>query len=612
MTRPAAILLALSFCTPAAFAQDAPPDAPPDAVVTKAELVGEDVADDGPAVTGKESAEAAPPEGEPSAADRYGWLTILPPLVAIGLAVAFREVLFALLAGVYAGGLVLAGWDPLAAFRVMCTNLLAPSAGDGGHVTTLLFTFFLGAMVGVMTRSGGTTALVDWAGRRATTRERGQLTGWGLGFFVFFDDYANMLLLGGTLRPLTDRLKISREKLAFLIDSTAAPVAGLAAVSTWVGVEIAAISEGFVALGGESVSYVYFLETIPYRFYPIYLLAFVFAVAWTGRDFGPMRRAERRAAIDGQLTRPGSTVASADEIAVAETRPRLVNALLPLAVLVGLLAALMWVTGDEAVAALDPGDRPAAGWERTRTVIESADSFTALLIASLAASLTACLSAAATGALPFRETAEAWVAGAKGMFPVSVVLILAWSVGLACETLGTGEYIAAGAGAYVSAEWLPALSFGMAGLIAFSIGSSWATMALLIPLLIQLAAGLVGGAEAGVAAVMSEPQVLGTIGAVLAGAIFGDHCSPISDTTVLSSAASGCDHLDHVATQMPYALCVGSIALLFGYLPAGFGVPVWVLLPAGLVATVLLVRLAGSRVWEAEQRGVAPPVTPGR
>ena len=536
------------------------------------------------------------------AAETYGAWSLTPPLVAIGLAVLCRQVLFALLAGIYAAALVLVGgagfaefgpFAPFRAFGSMCTDLLQPAAVDSGHVVTLLFTFFLGSMVGVMTRSGGTTALVNWVGGRAKTRERGQLTGWGLGFLVFFDDYANMLLLGGTLKPLTDRLKISREKLAFLIDSTAAPVAGLAAVSTWVGVEIDAISEGFVALGGEPVNYVYFLETIPYRFYPIYLLAFVFAVAWTGRDFGPMRRAELRAATTGQLTRPGSSPASADEVAVEGAEPQLVNALLPIAVLVGLLGAVMWSTGLDATG--ETGWAP-TGENSARRIIESADSFTALLVASLAASLVACGVAAATRALTVSQTADAWVSGAQGMFPVAVILILAWSVGEACSQLGTGNWLAGEAAAFVSARWLPALGFVLAAAIAFSIGSSWTTMAIVIPLLIQLGAGLLDAAGAGVAAVSAEPAMLGTIGAVLAGAIFGDHCSPISDTTVLSSAASGCDHLDHVATQMPYAATVGLISILFGYLPVGFGVPVWVLLPVGLAATVAAVRFGGSRV----------------
>ncbi|QDT17953.1 Na+/H+ antiporter NhaC family protein [Alienimonas californiensis] len=552
-----------------------------------------DVAAPAEELDGEEPVAEAEPEETP-AAEKYGAWSLVPPLVAIGLAIVFRQVLFALLAGVYGAGLVLTGGEPLSAFRAMCTDLIQPAAVDDYHVVTLLFTFFLGAMVGVMTRSGGTTALVNWVGGRARTRERGQLTGWGLGFLVFFDDYANMLLLGGTLKPLTDRLRISREKLAFLIDSTAAPVAGLAAVSTWVGVEIQAISEGFEALGGEQATYAYFLETIPYRFYPIYLLAFVFAVAWTGRDFGPMRRAEVRAATTGQLTRPGSSPASADEVAVEDAQPKLINALAPIAVLVFLLAAVMWATGLEATG--EAGWWPSGEDSSVRLVVEKADSFTALLIASLAASLTACLTAAATGALKIGGTAESWVAGAQGMFPVAVILILAWSVGQACTVLGTGPYLAGVAEPYLSAHWLPALGFVLAAAIAFSIGSSWTTMAIVIPLLIELGAGLIGSPGVGIAAIAAEPAMLGTIGAVLAGAIFGDHCSPISDTTVLSSAASGCDHLDHVSTQMPYAATVGLIALACGYVPVGFGVPAWICLPIGLAVCVAVVRLVGRPV----------------
>ena len=588
--RAAAFLLAaLAFCAAPGViaAQNAPP-------------IGDGEA--GTIVEANPPAELTDARKRELAAEKFRAWSLVPPLVAIGLAIAFRQVLFALLAGIYGAALVLTDGEPLAAFGVMSTALIRHAAVDEYHVVTLLFTFFLGSMVGVMTRSGGTTALVNWVGGRAKTRERGQLTGWGLGFLVFFDDYANMLLLGGTLKPLTDRLKISREKLAFLIDSTAAPVAGLAAVSTWVGVEIDAISEGFVAVGGAEIDYLYFLETVPYRFYPIYLLAFVFAVAWTGRDFGPMRRAEVRAATTGQLIRPGSSPASADEVAVEDGRPKLVNALLPIAVLVGLLGVVMWTTGLK-----ETGE---AGWLPTgensaRLVIQKADSFTALLIASLAASLIACGTAAATGALSFGQTADAWVAGAQGMFPVAVILILAWSVGRACELLGTGNYLADLAAPYVSAAWLPSLGFVLSAGIAFSIGSSWTTMAIVIPLLIQLGAGLIGGAGESIADFASEPALLGTIGAVLAGAIFGDHCSPISDTTVLSSAASGCDHLDHVATQMPYAATVGLISLACGYLPAGFGVPWWVCLPVGLMACVAVVRFAGRRVDDGGGRGEA-------
>ena len=573
------VALGWTTCVGPSFAQESAP--PTDGAAT---TVDEAVSE--------EPESAAPAETPPG--ERFGAWSLAPPLVAIGLAIVFRQVLFALLAGIYAGGLVLAGGEPLTAFQAMCVDLIQPAAVDDYHVVTLLFTFFLGAMVGVMTRSGGTTALVNWVGGRASTRQRGQLTGWGLGFLVFFDDYANMLLLGGTLKPLTDRLKISREKLAFLIDSTAAPVAGLAAVSTWVGVEIDAISEGFVALGGESVSYVYFLETIPYRFYPIYLLAFVFAVAWTGRDFGPMRRAEVRAATTGQLIRPGSSPASADEVAVEDVTPKLINALAPIAVLVLLLGAVMWSTGLEATG--ESGWWPSGEENSVRRVIETADSFTALLIASLAASLTACLTAAVTGALRVKDVGEAWVSGAQGMFPVAVILILAWSVGQACSVLGTGPFLADAAEPYLSARWLPALGFLLAAAIAFSIGSSWTTMAIVIPLLIELGAGLLGGDGQAVADLAAEPAMLGTIGAVLAGAIFGDHCSPISDTTVLSSAASGCDHLDHVATQMPYAVTVGLISLVCGYVPAGFGVPSWLCLPVGLAATVAVVRFVGRPV----------------
>ena len=284
------------------------------------------------------------------------------------------------------------------------------------------------------------------------------------------------------------------------------------------------------------------------------------------------------------------------------------NAVLPLAVLIGLLAWLMWKTGADVVAALTPeqiaelpgGAVPADAWGYTQLVVAKADSFVALLYAAAAASVAAVLAAVCTRSLALGEAVNAWIAGARAMFTAEIILLLAWSVSAVCGALETGEYLGHLVGGAIPAALLPAAAFALSGAVAFAVGSSWGTMGILLPIVIPLAWALIGGGIEGqketFAAAADSEVMLGAIGAVLAGAIWGDHCSPISDTTVLSSASAQCDHLDHVATQFPYALTVGLIALLLGYVPAGYGVPWWVLVPLGIVASVAVVRFAGRPV----------------
>ncbi|MBA3315702.1 MAG: Na+/H+ antiporter NhaC family protein [Planctomycetaceae bacterium] len=530
-----------------------------------------------------------------------GWLSLLPPVVAVVLSVLLRDVLISLFAAVYAGAVLL--WsNPFVAFlRSIDTLILgeiAPSADGGGadlgHATILLFTFFLGAMVAVMSRSGGTAALLGHAERFATNRERGQVLTCLLGFLIFFDDYANALLVGGTMRPLTDRLKISRAKLAYLIDATSAPVAGLAIVSTWVGVEIGYIAAGFQQVGVDTDGYTLFLQTLPYRFYPVYLLAFTLMIAWTGRDFGSMRRAELRNRQRDQESSIGETAVVARDA----VRPSLINALIPLAVLLGGLVFGMAWNGTSAIethnaAVADESERiEPTIW----AVLDKSEPVEILFLSSFAAAMSALFTSLVTRQLRLSEATEAWIAGMKAMLPASMVLVLAWAIARVCDPqhLNTAGYIVHATAGALSVHWLPALAFVIAGAVAFATGSSWSTMGLLMPLFIAVGWSLMPDGTR-----PDATPMLGTIGAILAGAIFGDHCSPISDTTVLSSAAAECDHIEHVTTQMPYALSVGAISLLFGYIPAGFGISSLITIPLGLAACYGVVRFCGRRLEEA-------------
>lgn len=519
-----------------------------------------------------------------------GFWSLVPPLVAIVLAIVLKDVYVALLAAVFSGVLVLTGGNPLTAFSEAIGTHVLGRAADSWNMQVIVFTLFLGAMIQVMSASGGTQAVVSRLSGFTSTRERGQLLTWFMGLLVFFDDYANTMLVGGAMRPVTDRLRISREKLAFLIDSTAAPIAGLAIVSTWVGVEVGYIGDGFESLElDKKLSYAVFLKTIPFRFYPLFLIGFVMLIAASGRDFGPMLKSERRALT----TNPPVPTTQKEQASAAGS---MWYAIVPVLVLVGWIAAgfAASLEGDgnilsrswSAVKALFSGDRISFG--------EDFDSVPLLLQASFASALIACLLPVFGRTLKLRESAQAWVKGMTEMFPAIVVLILAWTVSAICkpENLNTAGFIIDAIGDDVSPELMPTLAFVISGAVAFAIGSSYTTMGLLIPLFMSLV-GFMLATQGGVTP--DHPLMLSSIGAILAGSIFGDHCSPISDTTVLSSAGAQCNHLRHVATQMPYALTVGGIAIVFGYLPAGYGMNPWLMLPLGLVACAAVIFLVGRR-----------------
>lgn len=557
--------------------------------------------------------------GELSVRRTWRWLSVVPPLVAIGLAVWLRSVLPALFVGVLSGGWILDGGNLWTGFvRTLDTHLLGQLAGDAEHVMIILFTMFLGAMIGVMSRSGGTAALVKRLTPMSRSREHGQLLTWALGLLVFFDDYANTLLVGGTMRPSTDRLRISREKLAFLVDSTAAPVAGLAIVSTWVGVEIGYIQAAFQELGVQADAYSTFLATLPYRFYPLHLLVFVLLIAYSGRDYGPMFQAESRALQTGQVHRPQANVPvpaeAPAESAHAEPPQLLRNAVVPLAALLLLVLAGLFWTGRAGLEALNRELSEANQPElpvRLWTILKHSRSNEVLFVSSFFAAALALLTATATRALTFSRAVDAWLEGARSMFVAVVILVLAWGIAEVCngEHLNTAGFLVELTRGLLSPRWMPTLAFLTSCTIAFATGSSWSTMGLLMPLFISINWYLLvdaGQAEA------SHPVLLATIGGVLAGAIFGDHCSPISDTTVLSSAASGCDHLDHVATQLPYAVSVAGVSVCFGTIPAGFGYSPYLLLPLGAFVLYLFVQFLGRPAETVAAGTVQADVVPAR
>jgi Na+/H+ antiporter NhaC len=401
------------------------------------------------------------------------------------------------------------------------------------------------------------------------------------------------MIIGSTLRPVTDRQRISREKLAFLVDATAAPIAGIAVISTWIGYEVGLLSEMATQLGIDQDGYSMFFDALGFRFYCIGMIGFVFFNALSDCDFGPMAAAERRAKETGKLVadgeRPMTTLAMSS--AEADPRARIFAsvAVLPLLALLGAFLGRLWFdSGGTWRLMEDPGSvLRLSVW---REVFSTVDSIPLLAFASAVGFLTAALLAVVMARIPLRAAGRAVLAGVRAsMLPVSV-LILAWSLKGACDDLDTGGFLAGLLADKLPPMIFPALVFIIASITAFATGTSFGTMAILIPTAIPVAFELDGGY--GLITMLS-------IAAVLDGAVFGDHCSPISDTTIMSSTASACNHMAHVRTQMPYSLVVAGFALCAGYLPAALGVPKWV----GLCGGIGLSGLLFLGLWVFSKRG---------
>ena len=541
-----------------------------------------------------------------------GWFSILPPLVAILLALVFKEVITALLAGIWLGALAVAGYNPLNATWRLIDQYVVPALGDtdGGHTQIVVFSLMLGGMVGIISRNGGTRGVVQAVAPLARNRRRGKVATMMAGLAIFFDDYANTLVVGNTMRPITDGLKVSREKLAYLVDSTAAPVAALVPVSTWVGYEVSLIGGGLASATGEATGadaeflgglspYAVFIETIPYLFYPLLALAFVLLTSVMNRDFGPMARAEARAASGGGILRPGSRPAaeiSESFVNAKEGVPRRWwNAGLPVAAVVLVVLGGLYTSG-----------RAAAGADASlRDIFGAADPFITLLWGSLSGCLVAAVLSIGQRLLDVKECVDAWLGGVKAMMIAMVILTLAWSLGAVTQDVGTAAYVSQLLGGNLPLFLLPAVVFITSGAMAFATGTSWTTMAILIPLVIPLTVSLAGGT--GFADGSLYGILLATTSSVLAGAIWGDHCSPISDTTVLSSTAAACDHVDHVRTQLPYAVLVGAVGLVLGSVGTALGLPTWLALLAGVAVLALFLRMFGTPIAEVGEASAAGP-----
>ncbi|MFH1143829.1 MAG: Na+/H+ antiporter NhaC family protein [Candidatus Eisenbacteria bacterium] len=530
------------------------------------------------------------------------WYSIVPPLLSVSLALLTRRLMFSLSLGVLAGGLlstaVAAPHSPAAWAR----GLLA---GPGFALTVLreptnlqilAFVALVLMMIAVLIVAGGLQGIVDWLARFARGPRSTQLLTALMGLVVFIDDYANTMIVGSSMRPMADRHRVSREKLAFLVDATSAPVTGIAVVSTWIGYEAGLFGEISASLGFGKSGYGVFFDALAFRFYCFLMIAFVLLNTLTGRDYGPMLRAERRARTTGQLSapdaRPMTSRAFASAQPAAGARVRALTAIVPLAGLFAFLIAALWIDGGGAEL-LRTGARHLLSPSAWREVIGSAEhNILILALAGALGVLLAIVCAVAIGRLGARPLGRTLLAGLRGSLLPMAILTLAWSLKTACDTLGTGAFLVDAVGGLLSPVWFPVLIFLLACLISFATGTSWGTMAILIPTAGPLAFELDGG-RYGLTTMMS-------LGAVLDGAIFGDHCSPISDTTIMSSISSACDHVHHVTTQLPYSVTVAAFAAGAGYLPAAMG------LPSGLCLLLGTAGMAGLFLLLRQRQGLSP------
>lgn len=517
-----------------------------------------------------------------------GWVSILPPLLAILSALIIRNVIPALFLGLWFGAMAVNGFSITGAFTGMFDAFqvyLLTALFDEGRISIILFSFMIGGMVGIISKNGGMQGVVNAIVPLASNPKRGQATTGLLGLFVFFDDYANALVVGNTMRPVTDRLRISREKLAYLVDSTAAPVSCVALVTTWIGYEVGLIAGAVDLIDGyNEAAYAVFLNSIAYSFYPILAIVFVFIVALSGRDFGPMYEAEVRARTTGQLLHPDArvdqTAGASGDIAATDAKPhRAVNAALPVLVLVGGVFTGLFVTGS--------GDTMS-------DVIGSADSGKALMWASLLGVVVAAALSISQGILTLADTVDAWYAGLKSMLLGMIILCMAWALSDVTDVLHTAGYLVGVLGDALNPGLVPTVVFVLSAATAFATGSSWGTMGILMPLVLPLTWAVLQAN--GMATPENYPIIYSTVACVLAGSVWGDHCSPISDTTILSSMASGSDHLAHVRTQLPYALFVGGVSVLIGTVPTGFGFPWWLAFVVGAAVLWAAHRYLGKSV----------------
>lgn len=548
-------------------------------------------------------------------ASKFGFWTVLPPLVSIVLAFATKNVVVSLFIGAMVGCVMLYVTDSnilialIQGFMDFVSRAL-DSLADPWNAGIILQVLVIGGIIHLVGKMGGAKAVAEALAKKAKSVKSVQLTTFLLGIAVFFDDYANALIVGPIMRPVADKMKISREKLAFVIDATAAPIAGLAIISTWIGLEVGLIGDAFNSIGQSVDAFGVFLQTIPFRFYNILILAFIVISALTLREFGPMYKAEqnaRKGVIHSGENNQSKVYTEEPNEMMDELEPKegvklsCWNAIIPIGSLIIFSLIAFYYSGyssimggeDEALKAIVTNSP--FGFKAIQQTFSNADASIALFQSALISSIITIILAVLKKIFTVSEAIEVWIEGMKGLLITGVILILAWSLSSVIKELGTAKYLVGILSGTVPAFILPSLIFILGSIIAFATGTAYGTMGILMPLAIPLAYTISGG---------DMNLVIVSTSAVLTGAIFGDHCSPISDTTILSSTGAGCDHIEHVRTQIWYSIFVGVIAILFGYIPAGLGLSPFISIPLAIIAMIIFMLTFGKKVTVDKQEEI--------
>lgn len=512
----------------------------------------------------------------------FGILSIVPPVLTIVLALATKEVLMSLFVGTFTGCLIYAGWNPLKAMETFIT-LVVDSIADPWSAQVIIVLCLLGGMIGLMIRSGGSKAFGNLIGNKIKTQKGAMRMTWLIGIVIFFDDYFNALTNGAVMRQVNDKYGISREKTSYIVDSTAVGVTLLAPFSTWVAFTCGLIAESFQSCGIEMDSFSAFIKCIPFNFYCWLSIIMVFVVASFNLDFGPMAKVERRTRETGKLCDATFSGGGADTDDYAEIesseKGRADGLLVPIILLVVMALTMILYTG---------------GFFSHHDLLQAVNDMDGMLALTYASAITvvfAILYYKVRGVSSISSSISAFVIGVKALMFVFILIVFAWSIGGVGELLDTSGYIASLFVGHVPGWVIPAILFAFSCFMTFSTGAGWGTYGIMIPLGIPLAAAL-------------NISVFPCIAAIIGGAAFGTHCSPLADTAILSSASSNVRHTDHIRTQIPYSACCAACAFV-GFLAVGLFkssiISLAVTVACFVVVIVILNQFFGHGRGESEQ-----------
>lgn len=528
-----------------------------------------------------------------------GILSLVPPLFAVLLAFLSGDVILSLLAGVVTGAAMLtalSGEGILYGTFHRSVMSIVDTASDYENVRVLLLCVAVGGMEGVLHFSRGFEIASRVMSKRLRSPRKVNLVSQIFCSLFFFDDYANSLISGHVLTPVTDKVGVSREKLSYIVASTAAPLAGIAVISSWVAVEVSVIQEGLDAIGSGANAFQIFLGSIPYCFYCIFALAFVLLLTIMNREFGPMLEAERRARA-GQPVKKGTQEKQecSEEMTGSQaenrSRRRMGLAFGSICVMVIFALVAFYITGrqEAIVQGLIPADAPFR-FADLSTIIGCADTIQLIMEAALCAGIVSLVVGTMMHLFTLSDGILAWIDGASALFSTMIVLILAWSLAGTTNQLGTVYFVVDIISTGVPKFLVPTLIFVSCCVVSFAAGS-YGCMFMIMPIAVPIVVAIGGMAENPAA----DPFMLSCVAAVLSGGIFGDHCSPMTDCTILAALGAGCETMDHVRTQMPYAMTVAITSVTFGTLLTGFGVSPIIGLGLGIVFLGLVIRILGKK-----------------